>query len=263
MDANKYRIVRNNFINKQINIPIDLSWDYLGIEQSVDLYEQEVINEVIGTGRDFEVDRFSHAPVSFNSDETAIKYQFYFYSGGSLSATTSWNLDYRGEGFSTQDIYYFNNNFSNSFFKLDLYDSVDSKRQVNYITIIIPTQQGLKTNAVMQRTPVTIKIPDFILDFVGDKEGFFIYWLKKRNFLNINTFYMAAKFYNAGTGEFTKLTNTPQSSFGDPFSFDSLTYFYYQVVLDYDKRTYQIFDTVNNQRVGTTNPIKWYEYVNP
>ena len=264
MSANKFIIRKDGFLDKELTIPINLDWDYLGIDLSVEEYETEVITEVIGIGRDFEVDRFSNAPFSGATQETEIKYQFYFYSGGSLNDVNNWRIDYRGEGFSTQDIYYYNNNFSNSFFKLDLYDSVDDKKQKNYITIIIPTQQGLKTNTVMQRTPVEIKTPNFILDFIGDKEGFFIYWLKKRTFIDIDTFYMTAKFYNAETGEFTKMMTSPQSSLsGNKYVFDSLTYFYYKVVLDYDARTYQIFNTVTNERVGTPNPIKWYEYVNP
>ena len=57
----------------------------------------------------------------------------------------------------------------------------------------------------MQRILVDVRKPKFVLDYVGDKEGFFLYWLKKRTFLDINTFYMSAKFYNAKTGQFTKL----------------------------------------------------------
>ena len=75
------------------------------------------------------------------------------------------------EGFTTQDIFYYTNNFTNSFFKLDLYDNIDEKRQTNYITIIIPTQQGLKMDAIMQTTPVTIKKP-FLFRLCWDKEGF-------------------------------------------------------------------------------------------
>jgi len=272
MDVNKYFIRQDGFTDKQINIPIRLDWDYLGIEQSVEEYEQEIITEVIGVGRDFEVDRFSNEPSKETTNETEIKYQFYFYSGGSLNDETNWRMDYRSEGFTTQEIFYYSNNFSNSFFKLDLYDTTDDKRQKNYITIIIPTQQGLKMDAMMQRTPVSIKKPDYILDFIGDIEGFFIYWLKKRTFLDIKTFYMTAKFYNAKTGVFTKMMNTPQSAIsGNKYSFDSLTYFYYKVELDYDKHTYQVFNLNPNvsiyssyeQRAGTPIPIKWYEYVNP
>jgi len=274
MSVNKIQLRRDAFTDKQLTIPVELKWDYLGLDMAIDEYEGEVITQVIGVGRDFEVTRFDHAPATGSTDSTEVNYEFYFYSGGSLDTLSNWRLDYRSEGFTTQEIYYYTNNYTNSFFKLDLYDTFDEKRQNNYITIILPTQQGLKMDAMMQRTPVTIKKPKFVLNYVGDKEGFFIYWLKKRNFLDIKTFYMTAKFYNAKTGQFTKmmtgkttdpvdLTNGPQALIsGDKYSFDSTQYFYYRVELDYVNHTYQVFNT-KDQRVGTTIPIKWFEYVNP
>jgi len=279
MNVNKIQITQDGLINKELVIPIQLTWDYLGLDQSIDEYEANIIKEVTGTYGDFEVTRFAHAAIAVSNpysnkdfEITDIQYEFNFFSGGSLSASTSWRNNYISEGFTPQEIYYYTNNFSNSFFKLDLYDNVDEKRQTNYITIIIPTQQGLTMDTIMQRTPVKIKKPYFILDYVGDKEGFFIYWLKKRTFLDINTFYMTAKFYNAETGSFTKMMNMPQSSLdNNPYSFDNLSYFYYRVNLDYDKHTYQIFNInpnqsiyrLNGERAGTPTPIKWYEYVNP
>jgi hypothetical protein len=266
--------MKEGFTNKELVIPIELTWDYLGLDQSIDEYESEIVKKVTGDFGDFEVTRFVHAPTLINDPSstvplefTDIQYEFNFYSGGSLSFSGSWRNDYRSEGFTPQEIYYYTNNFSNSFFKLDLYDNVDEKRQTNYITIIIPTQQGLTTPIIMQRTPVNIKRPYFVLDYVGDKEGFFIYWLKKRNFLDITTFYMSAKFYDAKNGFFTKMINKPQSSIpGNKFVFDNTKYFYYRVQMDYDKQTYQVFNMDGlNQRVGATanSPIKWYEYVNP
>jgi hypothetical protein len=76
---------------------------------------------------------------------------------------------------------------------------------------------------------------------------------------------MTAKFYNAKTGQFVKMTNKPQSTIsGDKYNLDSMTYFYYRVVLDYVNSTYKIFDITSNDRIGVlANPIKWYEYVNP
>jgi len=279
MDVNKIQIKRDGFINQELVIPIELTWDYLGLDQSIDEYEADIIKKVTGGYGDFEVTRFAHAPIAVTDpytdsafEVTDIQYEFNFYSGGSLSATTSWRNNYMSEGFTTDEIYYYTNNFSNSFFKLDLYDNVDEKRQTNYITIIIPTQQGLTMPAIMQRTPVNIKKPYFILDYVGDKEGFFIYWLKKRNFLNIKTFFMTAKFYDAKNGYFTKMMNMPQSSIsGNTFIFDSTKYFYYRVELDYEKQNYQVFSMNRDQteysnlgeRAGATIPIKWYEYVNP
>jgi len=279
MDVNKIQIRQDGLINKELVIPIQLTWDYLGLDQSIDEYEADIINQVTGTYGDFEVTRFAHAPIAISdpySDNafeiTDIQYEFNFYSGGSLSATTSWRNNYMSEGFTPQEIYYYTNNFTNSFFKLDFYDNVDEKRQTNYITIIIPTQQGLTMDTIMQRTPVKIKRPYFVLDYVGDKEGFFIYWLKKRNFLDIKTFFMTAKFYDAKNGYFTKMMNMPQSSIqGDKFTFDSTKYFYYRVELDYEKQNYQVFSMNPSQtlysnlgdRAGATIPIKWYEYVNP
>lgn len=272
MDVNKIQIPLNPTTDSQLNIPIQLNWDYLGLDLDIEEYENRIITDVIGIGRDFEISRFSHEPLTGTTDNTDIKYQFYFYSGGSLNNESNWRSDYRMEGFTTQEIYYYSNAFSNSFFKLDLYDNTDPKKQNNYITIIIPTQQGIKIDAIMQRTPVTIKTPNYILDYVGDKEGFFIYWLKKRTFLDIDKFYMSAKFWDAKKGFFVKMMNMPQSSIsGDKYSFDLNQFFYYEVKLDYDKQTYQVYNINPNQtiynsaqnRAGTTVPIKWYEYVNP
>ena len=268
MSASNITMIPNG-ISKSINIPIQLSWDYDGIDQSIELFEEDMITQVIGVGRDFEVTRFANEPYTsttqtLTAGTTDVNYEFYFYSGGSLNTSTNWSMNYLFEGFSTQDVYYYNNNFSNSFFKLDFYDTRDEKKQINYLTIIIPTQQGFKTPTMMQRTPVEIKYPKFKLDYVGDQEGFFIYCLKKRDFLNIDIFYMSAKFYNAEKGYFVKMMNQGQFTMGgSPNNFDNLRYFYYPVKLDYSKQTYRVLD-FNLNRVGMPqNPVRWYEYVNP
>lgn len=266
MGVNKFRIEQTQGIDKQINIPIELSWDYDGIDQSIDLYEEEIITEVIGVGRDFEVSRFANEPytsITYNN-KTEVNYEFYFHSGTSVSNSSNWANSYLTLGFSAEDVFFYKNNFSNSFFKLDFYDSPDEKQQVNYLTTIIPTQQGLKMSAPMQRQVVDIKKPKFILDYIGDIEGFFIYWLKKRTFLNITKFYMTAKFYNAETGEFIRMMNQPQSSLpNSPYTFDTLTYFYYVLDLNYPRQTYTISTTGGNRVGEPNNPIKWYQYVNP
>ena len=274
MSVNKVTIVPDG-LYKQINIPVRLTWDYLGLDMAIEEYETEVITEAIGVGRDFEISRFAHAP-DVTTNNTEINYEFYFYSGGSTYDINNWKINYLGEGFTPQDLYYYTNNFSNSFFKLDFYDNTDEKKQTNYLTVIIPTQQGLKMTTPMQRIIVDVRKPKFVLDYVGDKEGFFLYWLKKRNFLDIDTFYMSAKFYNAKTGQFTKLmTNNqtttppikigPQANFAlnsNQYLFDNNTLFYYTVNLDYKNQTYQVINSLG-QRIGTTVPIKWYEYLNP
>ena len=76
MDVNKIQIAQNGFTDKGLTIPIQLSWDYVGLDQSIDEYESEIITEVIGVGRDFEVTRFAHAPQTGTTDATDIKYEF-------------------------------------------------------------------------------------------------------------------------------------------------------------------------------------------
>jgi hypothetical protein len=103
------------------------------------------------------------------------------------------------------------------------------------------------------------------LDFVGDKEGFFVYWLDIPQFLTINTFYMSIKFFDAKEGVFVRMMNVPQCSLPNKYQFESGKYFYHKVILNYETKTYEIYDGNNpNTRIGTTtNPMKWYEYVNP
>jgi hypothetical protein len=266
MNANRFTILQNGIRTTQINIPIELNWDILGIDQSIDVYQDEVVEKVVGKGYDFEVGRFPHAIDA--SGKTKINYEFYFYTGGTLNSSVSWQNSYLSQSLTTKEIFYYNNNFTKSFFKLDFYDTVDNKRQTNYMTVIIPTQQGDTMGAILSKTLVNIKKPKFGLDYVGDKEGFFLYWVKKLDFLTINTFYMTAKFYNAKTGTFTKMMNQPQSSItGDKYNFDSIKYFYYRVVLDYVDQSYKVFNMeppVTSTRYGITgNPIVWYQYVNP
>jgi hypothetical protein len=256
------QILFSGFTNNRINIPINLDWEYLDVDSEIKEYENSILNELITTDKDFEVNRFFHADYDNKSE---INYEFYFYEGASLSNASNWKIDYRAEGFTTQEVYYYANSFRNSFFKLDFYDSPIESQQENYITVILPTQQGLRMATKMQNTDVQIRKPQFILDYVGDKEGFFIYWLKKRNFLDISTFYMTAKFFDGKTGQFVRMMNRPQSTIqGNKFIFSSSEYFYYRVDMDYLTHSYKVYDIINpTDRVGGTVPIKWYEYVNP
>jgi len=253
-----------------LNLPLEIKWDFYGRDDSIELYEEDVIKEIIGSPKDFEIIRFSHEPFN-NGNSTDVNYEFNFFNNLPsanpnviTSGPTSWGPTYLNEGFTADQIYYYENSFTKSFFKLDFYDTDDVNTQTLYFTVIIPVQQGgFESASISPLIPnVNIHIPTFKLDFVGDKEGFFIYWLRKKDFIDLSTFYMSAKFFNARLGGFLKMMNTPQSSLPDKFIFDARKYFYYKVTLDYNKFTYSIYDVVGS-RVGTTSSIKWYEYINP
>ena len=271
MIANKYRILQSAQ-NQTINIPIEIKWDFFGRDEAIDVYQRGVLEELIASPGSFEISRYAHDSYGDNG-ATALNYQFYFFNNNSSLVTAStvndWVNSYitnssTPSGFSPTQIYYYQKPFTKSFFKLDLYDSNESKTQTNYITIVLPVQQG-KTETVTlspYKPPIQIKKPNIVLDYVGDKEGFFIYWLRSTQFLNIDTFYMSAKFFDARLGAFVKMMNTPQSNLPNKFVFDDSEYFYYKVKLNYNNRTYQILDNTNN-RIGQGNPILWYEYINP
>jgi hypothetical protein len=272
MIVNKYKILLPTINDKDIDIPIEINWDLLDRSDSLIEYEKQTVKEVLNQDKDFEVVRFEHArnPNSLTPNLTDINYEFYFLPSGATSASTSvdWITSYTWQGFTPKEIYYYGNSFKKSFFKLDLYDTTNLKDQTNYVTIILPTQQGLTTPQIIGWNTRDIKKPVFKLDFLGDKEGFFVYWLKNRDFININTFYMTAKFFDAKTGVFVKMMNRPQSNLTgiNKFNFNQERYFYYKVILDYTNYTYKVYDinTGTDVLVGdSTNPIKWYEYLNP
>lgn len=261
MSVNNIRIVDIN-ATYELNIPLEECWDFNGIEQGYQEYEQSVLEEILNTS-DFETTRFEHQEYN-NNLSSSINYVFEFFNTGNTTYENSYLAKY-----SAEQVFYFSNQFSNSFFKLDFYDTPDTSTQKNYFTIILPVQQGLLQTTtlnpdVLGSKTVTIKKPYFVLDYVGDKEGFFVYWLKKRDFIDLSTFYMTAKFFDARNGVFIKMMTTPQTSLSSQTNFNPNDYFYYKLELDYDTRTYRVVNKNTNARVGTDiNPIRWYEYVNP
>lgn len=262
-----------------INIPISSVFDFTGVNESIDEYENEIIRASINPIDDLETIRYSHSAwrgvVHGPSNNTSINYEFYFYSAltnSSVTATTNddnWVIDYRANGYTNKQVYYYEDVFSKSYFKLDFYDSVKSTKQQILLTIIIPVQQGETLDAVIGQNIVKIRKPKFSLNHTGDKEGYYVYWLKNQDFIDKGTLYMSCKYYDAGIGQFKRMIKQPQGSLLDKFNFSQEEFFYYVLKFNYDTYEYSIYDNdadVNSflDRRGTNNsPIKWYEYINP
>jgi hypothetical protein len=285
--VNKFRFTVNDK-DTQFNLPIEIDFDNLGREDLIKQYEDDVIEQVINTVEDFETTRYSHNKwLNVNNiPKNSTTYEFSFFNRTvDVDTTTPANSNlwvssytyvdpsvyqnYSGITFTNKELYYYANSFKRSFFKLDFYDTTDAQNQQIYFTVVIPTQQGEKTQVDIGTPtvpkPVDIRKPLFNLDYVGDKEGYFIYWLKSREYIDLNTFYMSAKFFNAKIGQFVRMTNRPQSNISEKFNFDKSEYFYYKVNLDVDNYEYEVFEEYGvGNRVGQlNNGIKWYEYVNP
>ena len=269
MNANKIKLLKTE-LDQFVNIPVNMQWDFTGRDDSISEYETDVLRRVIGLPVDFEIAKFNHNV--FPNMDSAIDYEFYFYNDlqpitANTIPITAWDVTYLNNGFSDEEVYYYSKPFTKSFFKLDFYDTTEERDQQIYLSIILPVQQG-QTQTVSLSTltpPVEIKKPKMKLDYIGDKEGFAIYWLRYRDFIDIDTFFMTAKFFDARLGVFKQMTNKQQSLITpNKFNFNNADYFYYRVELDYLTHSYEVYDIINpTDRVGGTIPIKWYEYVNP
>jgi hypothetical protein len=104
-------------------------------------------------------------------------------------------------------------------------------------------------------------------------ENYFIQWLKDRDLVKYNVFYMTCKFFNAETGKVHKFINKIQPA--NTYDLSVPDYFYYQLIFDPIDFTYVFneFDTTlyaaNNgigPQVGAGpggQAISFYEYINP
>jgi hypothetical protein len=143
MNVNKYRLAFNpQAIELDFTIPVEQTWDFTGIDDGYQIYEQEAVKEVINF-EDFETARITHKSYTLNPSQqnlTAINYQFFFRDINTPNGYVT-SPSYLPK-FTNKQIYYYQNQFVNSFWKLDLYDSPITQNQKNYITIILPVWQG-------------------------------------------------------------------------------------------------------------------------
>ena len=74
------QILFSGFTSNRINIPINLDWEYLDVDSEIKEYETSILNELITTDKDFEVNRFFHADYE---NRSVINYEFYYYEAAS------------------------------------------------------------------------------------------------------------------------------------------------------------------------------------
>jgi hypothetical protein len=351
MDVSKIKIL-NKVGSKEIVVPLSTNWDLSNRGDAITDEEKPIIKKIIGKPPNYELQRFSREKVGIS---TAQVYQFNFYN----SETTIWEPTYLNN-FQESLVRYTRGSFAKSFFKLDLYDTSDPKKQKIYLSIILPTSESSELSSagtsncksiVFSRvlnydsnglisapeyingrinftdccgvfqsilanlsvlygcvdtsqpvwfsatrlkdppTPFTIPIylngesdnnyydatdngicecepdiippaqppnltyPNFYLDHVGNKEGYYIYWYQDEKLINLNTFYMTAKFFDASTGRYIRFTTNPLTQTKIPN--DDL---YYRVILDYPNKLYKITNLTDTVLISDVN---WYEYVNP
>ena len=130
MGVNKIKIL-NNVSNKEITFPLDMNTDIYDRGDTINTEIDKIIEKVIGTPPDYELQRFSLGPDTVGNTE--LNYEFYF----------NGNLSYL-ENFTDDDVRFYSNRFAKSFFKLDLYDSIESNAQKIYLSIILPVKNSYR-----------------------------------------------------------------------------------------------------------------------
>ena len=130
MNVNKIKIL-NTPGDKTIVVPLSMNWDLENREDAIVLEQDKIIEKIIGTPTNYELQRFSKVPTN---DGTSQGYTFNFIN----PSTNAWEPTYLVR-FSESEVRYFSNQFKKSFFKLDLFDTMDPKKQKNYLSIILPT----------------------------------------------------------------------------------------------------------------------------
>jgi hypothetical protein len=251
MDVNRYKLIDSN-VNKSIVLPLDINWDFLDRGDSVDIYQQEIVDKVIGEPVDYELARFTHA---LCGGYTKLTYKFNFWNSTDSSYENSYvvpNL------FNPYQLFYETSPIKKTFFKMDLYDSNDPTNQRIYLSVILtPKQTTITELRNYESFDYNVKIPKFELDYIGEREGFFIYFFEDTKIIDKTDLYMSAKMFNGLTGEYIKFSSVNQNNQGNPNNFNPALFFF-KVQFNYNDKTYKII----NPQGAEVCEIEWFQYVN-
>ena len=294
MAANRIQIKASN-TNKKITVPLGDTFDELGREQLINIYEEVEQQDNINVIQDFETTKYA-----FNNSVSgdSIYYQFEF-----LDSANAYQSSFLDIGFTAFELASEAKVVTRSFFKFNFYDSPDRKQQKMVFSNIMPINNCLKGGNVLVdpltdpleyynqiAKGITLPVWNFLEPKVrlrprpGVNENYYIHWFKKRDLYEGNVFYMSCQFFNAKTGKITRMINE-SPPLPMPVTYDPIDYFYYEVLLkiepiptnnpryNYKVRKY----TVNNYNAGQVGmgvavgtgfppgqqPIKFYEHVNP
>jgi len=267
------KIIRNKNKNKNLNITIetDFSPD-LGKEESLKQFEDETLRKIINPVENYETARFSYQPysgITENPEDLSsdiwYKFLFYNYSGGTYDG----GLDYSLVDISYSDNASLHKKVTNSFFRLEFFkvDENDSEDEDFIIDrsnrkLVMTKNLPITSSERVFYTPTNdyIFVPFFIGSNYRHNELSFLYWFQtdeifSESILSGNTFYMTARFFNAGDGSILNFVN--KDTIGNEI--EETDDFYYKVVIDRDNYTYEVL-TMNNDIIGRSNdPITFYQ----
>jgi len=225
----KYKILTASG-DTNIIIPLNLEFDPMDNSEIIEELIRKEKRKSVNINKDLEKVRYS--PILFPKP---IQFRINFYD----CDTETFYLDYKYIGFNTDGT---SNDdrlkkvFSNSFYVMDFYDSMDSRTQTKLFSTIIPT---IPINQNIDRISI---ISRFLIN-PGD-EGYFLYYLKDIDFPK--DIFMKLTFFNAKTGKRISFFNPVKSGSGKVNANDYKDEFLYFKFIFNKNNTYEIIDAVQS-----------------
>ena len=275
-------------LNQNESFRLDSGWD-----ESIQTFEDEVLESIINPIENYETNRYIHKPYISGAaappptesvaeeenevatttvtsvEQTDIWFYFYFVKDGSYAN----GLDYMAAGIQQTDRLL--SDLRNSFFRLEFYKTPngDLPNRTNRRLVFAKNLSPV----VGERVQYTGKleksyVPVFMGSSMRNKENMYLFWFHddtvlEETLLTGGTFYMSAKFYNAADGSKMLFGNKPIANSSTVTQEEDL---YYKVEFyrdDNGEPTYHyiIYEMTNSYpyngtRKGTVdNPINFYE----
>lgn len=234
---------------KSINLPVKLEqrFDTTGNEMAIEKFSDDVLQEIINPIKDYEVAKFIHDYDANGENGLGLSFDL--------------GVGYESQGFDVTELVNISNSVKNSFFKLDFFDSPNRETQKLQFTKIIPmylSKETLLNEPLDGRTGMLV--PEFYSDYLRDNEISDLFIFKSEDTKSIDEFYMGARFFNAKNGDVVRMINSFDVDENDV---RPKKHYYYKVVIDRVKRTYQVFNYINGvvgDRIGNNdNPVLFYE----
>jgi len=313
MTVNRIKIKRGDG-DKKVTIPIATDFDEtLGREQLIKLYERSEMQDNINIIQDFETTRYK--PITEDDNDRIYYQIGFATQDPPTGNVASYVPQYSTVGITNLDVNRRKSSFTKSFFKFDFYDTPNPQQQRLYFSIVNPANNGMNFAELASPPPpfaeiindeLSInydpkawrdaqiedmnvggagtgpyyykKLESSMFEFAAvgrNTENYYIQWLKNRDLIKYNIFYMSCKFYNAKTGKIHKFINKPQPAGSSGYRLSAPDYFYYQIMFDPINFTY-VFNYFDTTTYGSTNgigpiagsdpimtSINFFEYLNP
>lgn len=211
------KILRNDndlniILNGQQIFKPDAGWS-----ENFEDFEKESLESIINPIKDYETIRYIHEPYSgltINTSHTQSDIWFYFYF---ISGGTQYVQNYEAVGISNDDNAKMLLDSTKSFFRLEFYKvpSGETPTRLNRRFVFaknLSLPLGEKFYCTNNDFNDTIHVPVFKGTNYYNKENMYIFWFHNDTALDEtsltgNTFYMAARFFNANDGSIIEFTN--------------------------------------------------------